>query len=94
MKRPAILAGLLRVPAVARTGPAWLIGEAGLIATAAVSAGGSDANVLNARGLPTVNLGIGAQNGHGDDEFVLLEDFAACARIAHALVRPDGDPRG
>lgn len=64
------------------------IGEAGLTATASVSAGGSDANVLNARGLPTVNLGIGAQNAHGDDEFVLLEDFEACARIAGALVRP------
>lgn len=70
------------------------IGEAGLTATAAVSAGGSDANVLNARGLPTINLGIGSQNAHGDDEFVLLEDFAACARIAQALVRPDGDPLG
>ena len=34
----------------------------GLIPTPEVSAGGSDANSLNARGLPAINLGIGAQN--------------------------------
>jgi tripeptide aminopeptidase len=48
--------------------------------------GGSDANTLNAKGLPTVNLGIGAQNPHANDEFILLEDLAKAEEIAKALI--------
>jgi tripeptide aminopeptidase len=59
----------------------------GLEPSPAVSAGGSDANALNARGLPTVNLGIGAQNPHSDEEFILLEDLAKAAEIAGELGR-------
>ncbi len=51
-----------------------------------VSAGGSDANSLNARGLPAINLGIGAQNPHGNDEFILLEDLDKGAALALALL--------
>lgn len=50
------------------------------------SGGGSDANSYNARGLPAVNFGIGAQNPHADDEFVLLEDMEKGADLALALV--------
>lgn len=62
------------------------IAAAGLDPVATGSAGGSDANSLNARGVPAVNLGIGAQNPHGDDEFILLEDLAAAAAIARDLM--------
>jgi tripeptide aminopeptidase len=48
--------------------------------------GGSDANMLNARGMPAVNLGIGAQNPHGNDEFILIEDLQKSADIAHTLI--------
>jgi tripeptide aminopeptidase len=48
--------------------------------------GGSDANMLNARGIPAVNLGIGAQNPHGDDEFILLEDLYKAEEIAREIV--------
>ncbi len=48
--------------------------------------GGSDANMLNAKGMPAVNIGIGAQNPHGNDEFILLEDLAKTAEIAEALI--------
>jgi tripeptide aminopeptidase len=48
--------------------------------------GGSDANELNAKGIPSVNLGIGAQNPHGNDEFILLEDLHASVDIARALI--------
>ncbi len=58
----------------------------GLTPAPQVSAGGSDANSLNARGLPTINIGIGAQNPHGNDEFILLEDLAAGGAIAVALL--------
>jgi tripeptide aminopeptidase len=49
--------------------------------------GGSDANMLNAAGVPAVNLGIGAQNPHGRDEFILLEDLTTTVRVATALVQ-------
>jgi len=48
--------------------------------------GGSDANMLNAKGIPAVNLGIGAQNPHGNDEFILLEDLNKSAEIALELI--------
>jgi tripeptide aminopeptidase len=62
------------------------IRAAGLEPRPAVSAGGSDANSLNERGVPAINLGIGAQNPHSNEEFILYEDLAASARIAAALV--------
>lgn len=62
------------------------IRAAGLTPTACVSAGGSDANSLNARGIPAINVGTGAQNPHGDDEFILLEDLAKSTEIALALL--------
>jgi len=48
--------------------------------------GGSDANMLNAKGIPSVNLGIGAQNPHGDDEFILIEDLLKTAEIAEQII--------
>jgi tripeptide aminopeptidase len=48
--------------------------------------GGSDANMLNANGTPAVNLGIGAQNPHANDEFILVEDLEMSAAIARALI--------
>lgn len=49
--------------------------------------GGSDANMLNAKGIPSVNLGIGAQNPHGNDEFILIEDLHKSAEIAFQLIK-------
>jgi tripeptide aminopeptidase len=62
------------------------IQRAGLEAAASTSAGGSDANSLNARGLPTLNLGIGAENPHANDEFIRIEDLRAAAAIARGLM--------
>lgn len=66
---------------------AHAISEAGLRLTPCVSAGGSDANSLNARGFETVNLGIGAQNPHSNAEFILIEDLQRSLEIAAHLVR-------
>lgn len=66
------------------------IARGGLTPTSVVSTGGSDASVYNARGLSAVNLGIGAQNPHANEEFVLLEDLEAAARIALGLVAREG----
>jgi tripeptide aminopeptidase len=49
--------------------------------------GGSDANMLNAKGIPAVNLGIGAQNPHANEEFILLEDLEVSAAIAARIIQ-------
>ena len=52
-----------------------------------ISLGGGDANSLNASGIESVNLGIGAQNPHSNDEFIFIEDLVKSAEIAMELVR-------
>jgi len=59
----------------------------GLTPTPKVSLGGSDANSLNARGIQSINLGIGAQNPHGNDEFIYIEDLIKTSEIALELVK-------
>jgi tripeptide aminopeptidase len=49
--------------------------------------GGSDANPLNHRGLPTINIGIGAQNPHSNEETILIEDFIKDVQIAYELIK-------
>ncbi|MFH0882406.1 MAG: M20/M25/M40 family metallo-hydrolase [bacterium] len=61
--------------------------DCGLDPTPTTSAGGSDANEFNARNLPTIVLGIGSENPHGNDEYILIEDLHSCADIAYALMR-------
>jgi tripeptide aminopeptidase len=50
--------------------------------------GGSDANKYNAKGIHAVNIGIGAQNPHSYEEFVLIEDLVKTHELARALVSP------
>jgi len=59
----------------------------GLTPNPKISLGGSDANSLNVRGIQSINLGIGAQNPHGNDEFIYIEDLVKSAEIALELVR-------
>ena len=49
--------------------------------------GGSDANKYNARGIPAINIGIGAQKPHSVEEFFLLEDLHKSSGIAHELIQ-------
>jgi tripeptide aminopeptidase len=63
------------------------ITKAGLTPTPKISLGGSDANSLNGRGFPAVNLGIGAQNPHSNDEFIFIEDLIKSAEIGLALIK-------
>lgn len=62
------------------------IEESGMEAKPVISFGGSDANSFNGLGIPSVNIGIGAQNPHANDEFVLIDDFMAAAKIGLNLV--------
>ena len=65
------------------------ITKVGLIPNPKISLGGSDANSLNAKGIESVNIGIGAQNPHSNDEFVYIEDLIKSAEIAFELVKKD-----
>jgi tripeptide aminopeptidase len=58
--------------------------------------GGSDANILNARGLPTVNLDAGMMQVHSPEEYLTLEDLERlCALVLNmVLLAPDFAPRG
>lgn len=50
------------------------------------SMGGSDANSMNAKGVQTINLGVGAQNPHGTNEFILYKDLQTSCDIAYTLL--------
>jgi tripeptide aminopeptidase len=63
------------------------INAVGLIPTPKISLGGSDANSLNGNGIESVNLGIGAQNPHSNDEFIFIEDLIKSAEIALELIK-------
>ena len=54
-----------------------------------ISLGGSDANSLNAKGIKSVNIGIGAQNPHSNEEFIFIEDLIKTAEIALELIKKD-----
>lgn len=62
----------------------------GLVPRAETSPGGSDANALNARGIPAVNVGIGAQNPHSRDELILLEDLETVADLVAEVATGEG----
>ena len=59
----------------------------GLIFQPEQSMGGSDANSYNARNIEAINLGIGAQNPHSNDEFILVEDIINSYELALELVK-------
>jgi tripeptide aminopeptidase len=50
------------------------------------SGGGSDANILNAAGLPVVNVANGTQNAHQPDECVTVEALETMLDVTIALV--------
>ncbi len=66
-----------------------VLSKVGLTPTPQISLGGSDANSLNARGIQSINLGIGAQNPHSNDEFIFIDDLVKSTEIALELVKKD-----
>lgn len=51
------------------------------------SGGGSDANVFNGFGVPTVNLSVGYENIHTTDEKIKVEDLSKLADFIVEIVR-------
>ncbi|MDD4587288.1 MAG: M20/M25/M40 family metallo-hydrolase [Heliobacteriaceae bacterium] len=56
--------------------------------------GGSDANVFNGAGLPTVNFGIGMQKVHTLKEHIAIRDLETMARLLCSIVRQAGSENG
>ncbi|GAB4250648.1 MAG: M20/M25/M40 family metallo-hydrolase [Thermoleophilia bacterium] len=70
--------------------------ELGISPRFVTTGGGSDANVFNARGIPTVNLDCGMARVHTPDEYVAVADLALLTRVIVTLVRlaPEYATRG
>ncbi|SHF28760.1 peptidase T-like protein [Desulfofundulus australicus DSM 11792] len=59
----------------------------GLVPQLIKTGGGSDANILNSRGITCVNLGIAMQKVHTTEEFIRVEDLATNARYLLEIIR-------
>jgi tripeptide aminopeptidase len=66
------------------------LAEVGLEPRHVGGGGGSDANVFNARGLPSLTLGVGFERVHSPHECIRLERLEQLYRLGHALVRAAG----
>lgn len=49
--------------------------------------GGSDANILNARGLPTLNVSVGMMEVHSPNEYLALDDLEKLCALVLQLIR-------
>jgi tripeptide aminopeptidase len=78
------------------------IAAVGLDPIVKTGGGGCDANILNARGLPTVNLDAGMMQVHSPDEHVTLDDLERLCAVALNMIllapefapHPPGAPTG
>ena len=66
------------------------IAETGLTMTMLSGNGGSDGNIFNARGLPSLTLGVGYERVHSPQEQMRLDRLVQVSDLAHALVRAAG----
>lgn len=76
---------------LARTHPVARLGREavealGLEPRYLASGGGSDANVFNARGVPTVNLDCGMMRVHTPEEHISTADLATLVRLVEAVI--------
>lgn len=54
--------------------------------------GGSDANILNALGIRTLNLSVGMEQVHSTSEFIRIEDLRRSLEFLHAFLTPTEHP--
>ncbi|MGI6357220.1 MAG: M20/M25/M40 family metallo-hydrolase [Bacillota bacterium] len=59
----------------------------GLSPTLVPTGGGSDANILNGKGLPAVVLGIGMEKVHSKEEFITIKQLLAGAEMVVAIAQ-------
>lgn len=53
--------------------------------------GGSDANIFNSAGIPSVVIGVGYDNPHSSNECTTVEDLTTASRYAEALIAAAAD---
>jgi len=58
----------------------------GLLADVSFSGGGSDANIFNSLGFPTVNLGVGYENIHTTKERIAISELLKLTELVVSLV--------
>ncbi|GLP96554.1 M20/M25/M40 family metallo-hydrolase [Paraferrimonas sedimenticola] len=58
----------------------------GIQAQTGPTGGGSDANIFNQRGIPTVNLSTGMSKVHTTEEFIVLEDLNRITEFVRAYI--------
>ena len=58
----------------------------GLVPKLSATGGGSDANIFNQRGLPSIIMGVGFHNIHTSKEYIKAEDLAKGAELALSLI--------
>jgi tripeptide aminopeptidase len=51
------------------------------------SGGGSDTNIYNTKGIPSVNLGVGMSKVHTTEEFIKIEDMVGCTKLLLAIAK-------
>ncbi len=61
--------------------------KAGIQFTTLASGGGSDTNVYNGKGMPSVNMAVGMSKVHTTEEFIAIKDMVDCAKVLVELVR-------
>ncbi|NWL87377.1 MULTISPECIES: M20/M25/M40 family metallo-hydrolase [unclassified Paenibacillus] len=61
-------------------------GKLGLSGTTFMSGGGSDANIFNGLGIPTVNLAVGYEDIHTTRERIKAEDIVKTAELALEII--------
>ncbi|AZS14760.1 M20/M25/M40 family metallo-hydrolase [Paenibacillus lutimineralis] len=61
-------------------------GELGLSGATFMSGGGSDANIFNGLGIPTVNLAVGYEDIHTTRERIKAEDIVKTAELALEII--------
>ncbi len=63
------------------------ISNIGLVPKLISTGGGSDANVLNSIGIPSIDLGIGMSNIHTIDEFIKVEDLISTVELVQEIIK-------
>jgi tripeptide aminopeptidase len=61
--------------------------EAGIEPELHKTGGGSDANIFNAKGIPTTVVGVGYENPHSVDEYIAMSDLVKSAEMAVGIIR-------
>lgn len=59
----------------------------GVTPTTTSTGGGSDTNVLNSKGIPSVNLGVGMRKVHTLEEHIHVKDLETSARMVLEIIR-------